>query len=71
MLEETLIQTLLLLGVTLVILLSFRRLGVPASLGYLVVGILLSSKTAGPVIQSDHISSIAEFGIVFLLFTIG
>lgn len=71
MLEETLTQTLLLLGVTLVILLGFRRLGVPASLGYLVVGILLSSKTAGPVIQSEFISTIAEFGIVFLLFSIG
>lgn len=71
MLEETLTQTLLLLGVTLVILVSFRRFGVPASLGYLVVGILLSSKTAGPVIQSEYITTIAEFGIVFLLFTIG
>ena len=71
MLAETLTQTLLLLGVTLVILVAFRRFGIPASLGYLVVGILLSSKTAGPVIQSEYISTIAEFGIVFLLFTIG
>ena len=71
MLEETLTQTLLLLGVTLVILVTFRRFGVPASLGYLMVGILLGSKTAGPVIQSDYIGIIAEFGIVFLLFTIG
>jgi len=70
-LEQTLIQTLLLLGVTIAILITFRRIGVPPSLGYLLVGILLGSKTAGPVIQSDYIGMIAEFGIVFLLFTIG
>lgn len=71
MLETTLTQTLLLLGVTIAILVAFRRLHVPASLGYLLVGILLGSKTAGPVIQDDYIFIIAEFGIVFLLFSIG
>ena len=71
MLQETLIQILLLLGVTISILLVFRRLGIPGSLGFLVVGILLSTKTAGPAIQSDVIGTIAEFGIVFLLFSIG
>lgn len=71
MLQETLIQILLLLGVTIAILLVFRRLGIPGSLGFLVVGIMLSTKTAGPAIQSDVIGTIAEFGIVFLLFSIG
>lgn len=71
MLEQTLTQTLLLLSVTIAILVLFRRIGIPASLGYLLVGILLGSKTAGPVIQSDYIPMVAEFGIVFLLFTIG
>lgn len=71
MVQETLTQILLLLGVTIVILLGFRRLSIPGSLGFLVVGILLSTKTAGPAIQSDAIGTIAEFGIVFLLFSIG
>jgi len=71
MIEQTLIQTVTLLGVTIAILVIFRRLGVPSSLGFLLVGILLGSKTAGPVIQSDYISIVAQFGIVFLLFSIG
>ena len=71
MIDTTLTQTLLLLGVTIAILVAFKRLHVPASLGYLVVGILLGSKTAGPVIPDDFIIVIAEFGIVFLLFSIG
>jgi CPA2 family monovalent cation:H+ antiporter-2 len=71
MIDTTLTQTLLLLGVTIAILVAFRRLRVPASLGYLLVGVLLGSKTAGPVIPDDVIIIIAEFGIVFLLFSIG
>jgi len=71
MIDTTLTQTLLLLGVAIVILVAFRRLRIPASLGYLVVGVLLGSKTAGPVIPDDFIIIIAEFGIVFLLFSIG
>ncbi len=71
MLQETLTQILLLLGVTIAILLVFRRLGIPGSLGFLVVGIMLSTKTAGPAIQTEAIATIAEFGIVFLLFSIG
>lgn len=71
MLEQTLVQLLLLLGVTVFIILSFQRLGIPPSLGYLLVGVLLGSHTAGPVISNDLIKVVAEFGIVFLLFTIG
>jgi len=71
MIDTTLTQTLLLLGVTIAILVAFRRLRIPASLGYLMVGLLLGSKTAGPVIPDDFILVIAEFGIVFLLFSIG
>ncbi len=71
MIEQTLLQTVTLLGVTIAILVVFRRLGVPSSLGFLLVGILLGSQTAGPVIQSDYITTVAQFGIVFLLFSIG
>lgn len=71
MLEQTLTQMLLLLGVTVFIILLFQRLQIPASLGYLLVGVLLGAHTAGPVVSSEYINLIAEFGIVFLLFTIG
>lgn len=71
MLEQTLTQMLILLGVTVFIILLFQRLKIPASLGYLIVGVFLGAHTAGPVVSPEHVKLIAEFGIVFLLFTIG
>ncbi|MBN2646637.1 MAG: cation:proton antiporter [Thiotrichales bacterium] len=71
MIESTLSQILLLLGVTVFIILTFQRLQIPASLGYLLVGVILGANTAGPVVNPDMVKVIAEFGIVFLLFTIG
>lgn len=71
MLEQTLTQVIILLGLTVFIILLFKKLHIPASLGYLAVGALLGSHTPGPVIQEEFIRLIAEFGIVFLLFTIG
>ncbi|WP_048307941.1 cation:proton antiporter [Halomonas sp. PR-M31] len=71
MLDHALVQLLLLLGVTVSVLLLFQRLRIPTSLAYLLVGVLLGSHTAGPVVADEHIPVIAEFGIVFLLFTIG
>ncbi|QTF91537.1 cation:proton antiporter [Halomonas sp. BM-2019] len=71
MLEQALVQMLLLLGATVAVVLVFQRLRIPPSLGYLLVGVLLGSHTAGPVVPDDTIRVIAEFGIVFLLFTIG
>ncbi len=71
MLQQTLIQILLLLAITVFIVMLFQRLRLPSSLAYLAVGVVLSSHTAGPVVQGDYLSLIAEFGIVFLLFTIG
>ena len=69
--EQPFFQILLLLGCAVVIVLAFQRLHVPSSLGYLLVGLLLGPHTAGPVIDSPAIKAVAEFGIVFLLFTIG
>lgn len=71
MLEHTLVQLLLLLGLTVFVVLLFQRLRIPPSLGYLLVGVLLGAHTAGPVLEENYIKLIAEFGIVFLLFTIG
>ncbi len=71
MLEQALVQLLLLLGATVLVVLVFQRLRIPPSLGYLLVGVMLGAHTAGPVIDNEYITVIAEFGIVFLLFTIG
>lgn len=71
MLEQALVQMLLLLGATVAVVLVFQRFRIPPSLGYLLVGVLLGAHTAGPVVADETIRVIAEFGIVFLLFTIG
>jgi len=64
-------QFLLLLGTAVVVVIGFQRLNIPSSLGYVLVGVLLGSYTPGPVIEAQPLRSLAEFGIVFLLFTIG
>lgn len=71
MLEQALTQVLLLLAVTVFIIIVFQRLHIPASLAYLAVGVLLGGHTAGPVVSEEYVKLIAQFGIVFLLFTIG
>lgn len=68
---EALPQTILLLGLAVVLILALQRIHIPSTIGYLLVGVILGPGTVGPVIQRAQIETIAEFGIVFLLFTIG
>ncbi|HET6374698.1 MAG TPA: cation:proton antiporter [Methylocella sp.] len=68
---ETLVQVLLLLGVAVPAVIVFQRLRIPTSLAYLLVGLILGPYTMGPVVDLPQIKALAEFGIVFLLFTIG
>lgn len=53
------------------VVLVFQRLRIPTSLGYLLVGVILGPYTIGPVVYVPEFRFIAEFGVVFLLFTIG
>ncbi|MCU0971675.1 MAG: cation:proton antiporter, partial [Gammaproteobacteria bacterium] len=71
MMEQPLVQLLLLLGVAVAVVALFHRLRSPAVLGYLLVGVLLGPYTPGPVIEGHQLRLLAEYGIVFLLFTIG
>lgn len=68
---ENFAQILLLLAVSVSVIVAFQRLHIPTSLGYLLVGIILSPHTIGPVLDVPEIQGLAEFGVVFLLFTIG
>lgn len=69
---DPLFAAILLLLVTMVtVVILFQRLHIPSSLGYLLAGVLLGPHTAGPVIEEGQIRAAAEFGIVFLLFTVG
>lgn len=64
-------QILLLLGVTVLVVLAFQRLHIPTSLGYLLVGVILGPHTIGPTVNVPEFKTMAEFGVVFLLFSIG
>ena len=61
----------ILLGFALVFVLLFRRLGLGATLGYLVAGALVGPHLLGLVAGGESILEIAEIGIVLLLFLVG
>ena len=71
MTDQPFAQFVLLLGAAVLIVATFHRLRIPSSLGYLLVGIVLGPHTGGPVVEPLYVRGLAEFGIVFLLFTIG
>ncbi|HEY6875263.1 MAG TPA: cation:proton antiporter [Candidatus Dormibacteraeota bacterium] len=48
-----------------------RRLGLPAVLGYLVVGLAVSPFTPGYVANREQLSVLADIGVVLLLFEVG
>jgi monovalent cation:proton antiporter-2 (CPA2) family protein len=60
-----------LLGSALAFVLLFRRLGLGATLGYLVAGALVGPFALGLVGNADEMSGIGELGIVLLLFIVG
>ena len=64
-------QVLILLLATVVVLAVARRQGLPPILGYIVVGMLLGP-TAFALLPSGAVThSLADIGVVFLLFTLG
>jgi CPA2 family monovalent cation:H+ antiporter-2 len=62
---------LILLFFSVVSVALFRRLDIPAVMGYLVVGLLAGDHAFGLIRDSHVVEQIAEIGVVFLLFTIG
>ena len=48
-----------------------RRLRLPAIVGYLAVGVLVSPFTPGYVADHDQLQLLADFGVVLLLFEVG
>src|SRR4051812_35079051 len=63
--------TLLLLGAAVLGVVAFRMLHLPPMLGYLVVGILIGPHGLGLVEDNATTHTLAEFGVVFLMFSIG
>lgn len=61
----------LLLGFALAFVLLFRRFGLGATLGYLIAGIVVGPQILGLVGDAEQMITVAELGIVMLLFVVG
>ena len=64
-------ELLLLAGVSLLVVLLFRRLRLPAVVGFIATGVLIGPGGFGLVRDPELIHSLAEFGVMLLLFTVG
>ncbi|WP_269531260.1 monovalent cation:proton antiporter-2 (CPA2) family protein [Chitinimonas sp. BJYL2] len=62
---------LLLLAAAVAAVILCRRAHLPAMLGYLVVGIVIGPHALGMVASSREADELAEYGVVFLMFSLG
>jgi CPA2 family monovalent cation:H+ antiporter-2 len=69
--DSTLRFVLTLLAAAVVVVVICRSMKLPPLLGYLIVGIAVGPNALGWVPDSEAVAHLAEFGIVFLMFTIG
>lgn len=65
------VELLLLLAAAVFAVAMFQRRRVPSSLAYLLVGAVLGPHGAGLISNAETVRVVAQFGVVFLLFTIG
>jgi len=71
MITDPLAQILLLLAAAVGVVALARRAGLPAILGYLIVGVALGPHALGLFDETEGTRLLAELGVVFLLFTLG
>lgn len=64
-------SVLLLLATAVVVVVVFRALKLPALIGYLIVGLLIGPHALAWLPDTDQTRVLAEFGVVFLMFSIG
>jgi len=70
--EGTLLEdVLLLLAATIAVVVGLRRLRMPPIIGFLAVGMTVGPHALGWVATTETTRALAEFGVVFLLFTLG
>jgi CPA2 family monovalent cation:H+ antiporter-2 len=69
--HNTLQLVLILLAAAVLVVALFRSLSLPPLLAYLLVGIAIGPHALGWVPESGETSYLAEFGVVFLMFSIG
>jgi CPA2 family monovalent cation:H+ antiporter-2 len=71
MLHDALPVALILLASAVVVVVLFRQLSMPAILGYLLVGALIGPYALAIVPATESQRYLAEFGVVFLMFSVG
>ncbi|WP_088742449.1 cation:proton antiporter [Cobetia sp. QF-1] len=64
-------DVMILLGASVVAAALFRRLNLPPVLAYLAVGFLVGPHLAGLIGRPEELAFLSEFGLVFLLFSLG
>jgi len=64
-------DALVMLLATVAVVVLVLRVGLPLLLGYLAVGVMVGPYGFALISDVEHISTFAEFGLVFLLFSIG
>lgn len=64
-------ELLIILTFSLFTVMSLRRWQVPAILAYLAAGMLIGPTGLGLIVDAKAVEGLAEFGIVFLLFSLG
>lgn len=69
--HSALTQILVLLAAAVVVVYAMRRVKLPPILGYLLVGMALGPHAFGLATNAEATRALAEFGVVFLVFTLG
>ena len=69
--SNTLELVVILLAVGVLVSVACNRLRLPPVLGYLLVGVAVGPKALGWIPDSKEARYLAEFGVVFLMFSIG
>jgi monovalent cation:H+ antiporter-2, CPA2 family len=69
--HSTLSLVVILLATAVVTVVLFRKINMPAILGYLIVGVVIGPHALGLVPDNEGTRYLAEFGVVFLMFSIG
>src|SRR5262245_12059692 len=62
---------LMLLASAVLVVVVFRSLGLPPLLGYLIAGVAIGPHAAGLIPDTAETRDLAEFGVVFLMFSLG
>jgi CPA2 family monovalent cation:H+ antiporter-2 len=69
--HSTFDTVLLLLAAAVLVVVAFRILRLPAMLGYLIIGVAIGPQGLGLIPDTPETRYLAEFGVVFLMFSIG